>query len=225
MNEASKTRALWGAKEREWLKGNGLDIGCGPDPILPGVRTFDVGDGDANEILKRVSGPFDFVFSSHCLEHMREPEDALGQWWQLVRPGGHLVVIVPDEDLYEQGYFPSIFNPDHKATFTIGKRTSWSPRSIDLLALARQLDGAEVVAIELQDAGYDRSLLVHAPYPAAVARLAHRARHRLSGFARRAGIPFNGRRIFQWLRLPVDQTMEDAVAQIQVVVRKGVAIS
>ena len=51
--------------------------------------------------------PFDFVFSSHCLEHMQDPVKcpSLRDWWQLVRPGGVLIVIVPDEDLYEQGIF------------------------------------------------------------------------------------------------------------------------
>lgn len=220
MNEASKTRALWGPREREWLKGDGLDIGCGPDPIVPGVRAFDVGDGDANEILHHVSGSFDFVFSSHCLEHMRDPADALRQWWQLVRPGGLLIVIVPDEDLYEQGYFPSLFNSDHKATFTISKHGSWSPRSINLFDLTRQLEGGEIVGIELQDAGYDRSLLVSSRYPAVVARIATRARGRLMSWANCVGLRFTGRLVCRWLRLPVDQTLEDAVAQIQVVVHK-----
>lgn len=220
MNEASKTRALWGSREREWVKGKGLDIGCGPDPIVPGVRAFDVADGDANEILRHVNGSFDFVFSSHCLEHMRDPARALKQWWQLVKPGGLLIVIVPDEDLYEQGYFPSLFNPDHKATFTISKRTSWSPRSFNLLELSKQLEGGEIVGIELQDAGYDRSLLGAASYPAGVARLATRARSRLMLWIARRGIPFTGRLLCRWLRFPVDQTLENAVAQIQVCIQK-----
>lgn len=220
MNEASKTRALWGPREREWVKGDGLDIGCGPDPIAPGVRAFDMEDGDANEILRYVSGSFDFVFSSHCLEHMRDPANALAQWWQLVRPGGFLIVIVPDEDLYEQGYFPSLFNSDHKATFTIGKHASWSPRSINLLKLVRKLEGAAMVGIELQDAGYDRSLLGSSRYPAAIARFATRVRSRLMRWAIRFGVPFTGHLVSRWLRLPVDQTLDKAIAQIQVVLCK-----
>jgi hypothetical protein len=45
---------------------------------------------------------------------MHDPEAALRQWWALVRPGGYLVVVVPHEDLYEQGMWPSAFNSDHK---------------------------------------------------------------------------------------------------------------
>ena len=63
---------------------------------------------------------YDAVCSSHCLEHMRDVPAALTQWWALVRKGGYLVLVVPDEDLYEQGGWPSLFNSDHKATFRIG---------------------------------------------------------------------------------------------------------
>src|SRR5262249_42061658 len=136
---------------------SGIDIGCGADPITPTVRRFDRQDGDANRVSSFVSGSFDFVFSAHCLEHMLDPRAALLDWYSLVKPGGHLIVIVPDEDLYEQGYFPSLFNSDHKHTFTISKKTSWSPRSHNLLDLARNL-GGELVSLELQDSGYDRSL-------------------------------------------------------------------
>jgi len=43
---------------------------------------------------------------------MRDLQYALREWFQLVKPGDHLIVIVPDEDLYKQGYFPSRFNAD-----------------------------------------------------------------------------------------------------------------
>jgi hypothetical protein len=42
----------------------------------------------------------------------------------VLKPGGHLVCLVPDEDLYEQGMFPSTFNDDHKRTLTIAKKKS-----------------------------------------------------------------------------------------------------
>lgn len=39
---------------------------------------------------------YDFVVSSHCLEHLANPLGALGEWRRVTRPGGHLLVIVPD---------------------------------------------------------------------------------------------------------------------------------
>jgi SAM-dependent methyltransferase len=180
-----------------------------------------VGDGDANEITAYVSDSFDFVFSSHCLEHMHDPRHALQQWWQLVKPGGHLIVIVPDEDLYEQGYFPSVFNPDHKATFTLSKNRSWSPRSYNLLDLVRELPGGTLVSIELQDAGLDRALLGRAPVAPGIARAFGRLR---GSFRARVRWPA-ARRALDWsfrvLGIPVDQTLSAAVAQIQAVMRKA----
>jgi hypothetical protein len=62
---------------------------------------------------------------------------------------------VPDEDLYEQGVFPSTFNADHKWTFTILKPNSWSPKSVNLTELlARFSDTAMILKLELLDAGF-----------------------------------------------------------------------
>ncbi|MDR2457772.1 MAG: class I SAM-dependent methyltransferase, partial [Clostridiales Family XIII bacterium] len=121
MNEASKTKKKFGQLEQKIFKGEGIDIGCGGDPIYPDAQAFDKEDGDANNISKYVKKQFDYVFSSHCLEHMLDPYHALNEWWKLVKPGGYLFVVVPDEDLYEQGQWPSQYNKDHKYTFTIYK--------------------------------------------------------------------------------------------------------
>jgi SAM-dependent methyltransferase len=159
MNETSKTRKLWNEYQCRILSGNGIDIGSGNDPVVPNVRIFDLEQGDANYITRYVSEQFDFVYSSHCLEHMQDAKAAIREWWQLVRPGGYLFIIVPDEDLYEQGVFPSYFSRDHKWTFTISKARSWSTVSINLLDLALSLPNSELVEIQLQDINYDRSLL------------------------------------------------------------------
>jgi SAM-dependent methyltransferase len=95
---------------------------------------------------------------------MIDPRKALKEWWELVKEGGHLIVLVPDEDLYEQGEFPSRFNTDHKWTFTLAKASSWSPVSINLLNLAKTLPNSEIVSICLQDHSYNRSLLKHGGY-------------------------------------------------------------
>lgn len=53
------------------------------------------------------------------------------------RPGGHLVVTAPDEDLCEHGPWPSRFNGDHKWSFTIHKPQSPLPTRVDVLDLSR----------------------------------------------------------------------------------------
>ena len=85
MKEASKTRDLMTAEELAYLSSKGIDIGAGDDLIFPNVRRFDQNDGDANRIADFVHDTFDYVFSSHCLEHMVDPKMALLNWWQLVR--------------------------------------------------------------------------------------------------------------------------------------------
>lgn len=158
MNECSKSKQYWGPVEKEATRGQGIDIGCGPDPVTPDAQRFDMEHGDANFISRFVDRQFDFVYSSHCLEHMHDPKAAILEWWKLVRPGGYLFVTVPDEDLYEQGVFPSRFNTDHKATFTLSKSESWSPVSVNVLDLAQSLPCGELVSLQLQDRKYDRRL-------------------------------------------------------------------
>jgi SAM-dependent methyltransferase len=147
-----------------YLVGNGIDIGSGPDqlgqyaelfPLMKSCRHWDMPDGDAELMESLADDTFDFVHSAHCLEHMRDPRRALDNWLRILRPGGHLVCIVPDEDLYEQGVFPSTFNPDHKYSFTIHKKQSWSPQSISVLDLLTSTKTPiEVKKVELLDATY-----------------------------------------------------------------------
>jgi hypothetical protein len=60
-----------------------------------------------------------------------------------------------DEDLYEQGCFPSTFNGGHKWTFTVWKEKSWSVRSLSVLELLQTLgSAAQVLKAELLDATF-----------------------------------------------------------------------
>jgi SAM-dependent methyltransferase len=147
-----------------YFVGNGIDIGAGSDalgqygelfPLMESCRPWDLQDGDAQLLAGVPDNALDFAHSSHCLEHMRDPREALKHWLRVVRPGGHLVVLVPDEDLYEQGVFPSTFNTDHKWTFTLHKAKSWSAQSVNVLALLGEFaDRAQAVKIELLDATF-----------------------------------------------------------------------
>lgn len=147
-----------------YIVGDGVDIGAGEDtigqyyeffPLMRSCRGWDLPDGDAQLMASVPDATFDFVHSSHCLEHMRDPKEALENWLRILKPGGHLVCLIPDEDLYEQGVWPSTFNDDHKHTFTIFKQTSWSPVSINLTTLLASLSApVEIKKIELMDATF-----------------------------------------------------------------------
>jgi len=224
-NETFKTRVVRGEEfNARFLQGRVIDIGCGPDLIVPHAEPFDLAHGDAQEIASlRPQNSYDTVCSSHCLEHMRDVPKALQQWWALVRNGGYLVLVVPDEDLYEQGGWPSIFNYDHKATFRIGGDSTWSPVSYDVLELVRRLDGAEIVSCERHDQGYDHTL--RKSRITSLERLLFRTQRLCRGVLRRLGGGSSAldqltRRIFTLLGAPVDQTDGAALAQIQVIARK-----
>lgn len=147
-----------------YIVGDGVDIGAGEDtigqyyeffPLMRSCRGWDLPDGDAQLMASVPDATFDFVHSSHCLEHMRDPKEALENWLRILKPGGHLVCLIPDEDLYEQGVWPSTFNDDHKHTFTIFKTASWSPVSINLTQLLASLSASvEIKKIELMDATF-----------------------------------------------------------------------
>jgi len=153
---------------RFYFVGQGLDIGGKPDPLslyqelfcrMDNIRTWDLEDGDAQDLAGVPDDHYDFVHSSHCLEHLHNPTEGLRNWFRVLKPGGYLIVTVPDEDLYEQGVFPSTFNRDHKWTFTILKTRSWSPRSLNLLNLASELgERADIIKIQLLHATYRAEL-------------------------------------------------------------------
>jgi len=153
---------------KDYFQGSGIDIGGKPDPLclyaelfplLESVRTWDIEDGDA-QIMEGVDdNSCDFIHSSHCLEHLYDPYESLKNWIRVVKEGGYVVFTVPDEDLYEQGVFPSTFNQDHKWTFTIGKTRSWSEKSVNILDLVGTVTNVVAIEkIELLDSTYRYSL-------------------------------------------------------------------
>ncbi|MEK9627665.1 MAG: class I SAM-dependent methyltransferase [Nitrospinota bacterium] len=232
MDEASKTEKIRGPEFREkYFSGNVLDIGCGDNLVVPHAIPFDREQGDAQDILKYLEpGTFDCVHSSHSLEHMEDVPKAIREWWQLVKPGGAMVIVVPDEDLYEQGVWPSLFNRDHSATFRLNKPDTWSPVSYDLGKLCSDLSGVEVVSMEHQDVGYNYSLKGHGLGKRGkfFMRLNRSIIKRLDRNQKAIeylglsiqSIKYRVNLISVKLGALVDQTLEDAVAQIQVVLRK-----
>jgi SAM-dependent methyltransferase len=234
-SEARKTNLHRGPDFiRRWFCGRVLDIGCGDDPVIPQAEPFDRAQGDARRILETLSPEsYDVVHSSHCLEHMDDVEDALRQWWALVRPGGTMILVVPDEILYEQGTWPSIFNLEHRASFRLGGATSPLPASFELRQLLMGLPDAEIVDIAVQDAGYDHSLrrrigpFQRRLYRFSVWRAA--AMRRFLGDHRATTLSdLLLYRVERLLGRPVDQTGEHgraALAQIQAIIRKGKPLS
>lgn len=167
MKELSKSiprRLLDSRYISRYFVGSGIDIGGKPDPLslykeffplLTDVRIWDLEDGDAEFMSSVPDSQYDFVHSSHTLEHLNDPNRAFSNWLRIIKPEGHMIVTVPDEDLYEQGNFTDKFNRHHKWTFTIWKKETWSKNSINVFDLVESLgEKVEVKSIALQDATY-----------------------------------------------------------------------
>jgi SAM-dependent methyltransferase len=147
-----------------YFVGSGVDIGAGEDPLsnytqqfplIESVKAWDLQDGDAQKMKTIKDETYDFVHSSHCLEHLWDPYEAFDNWIRICKPGGHIVTTIPDEDLYEQGVWPSNFNGDHKTSWTILKGESWAPNSISLIEFLYQYkDQVEVLKVELVNSSF-----------------------------------------------------------------------
>ena len=148
---------------QRYLIGKGIDIGAGDDSlyILNGsVRSYDKRDGNAQFMAEIADATYDFVYSSHCLEHMPDVQLALRNWVRIIKPGGILYVVVPDFELYEKGMWPSRFNQDHKASFSITRLPVDRATHYTLHDLVMWLDlelGVSTLELRLEDAGFDRT--------------------------------------------------------------------
>jgi len=76
--------------------GRGLDIGAGKW-CLPGAIGKDLQMGD--DVFDIKENNLDFIFSSHCLEHLVSPVIALEHWRDRLRVGGVLFLYLPHPDM------------------------------------------------------------------------------------------------------------------------------
>jgi SAM-dependent methyltransferase len=91
-----------------YCRGRGLEIGPGSRPYCPHDRTEyldrfpDRAEGcvmpdivaDA-QAIPRDDGSYDFVFSSHTLEHHPDTIGVLREWSRVLKPRGYLVLVLP----------------------------------------------------------------------------------------------------------------------------------
>jgi SAM-dependent methyltransferase len=172
MKETSKaiSRRLGDPLFMRAVKGVGIDIGAGKDPLNANgefgvdcrVIPFDIENGEAQTINQYFpTGYFDFLYSSHCLEHLKDIKEAFNSWIGVIKPGGYGIIVVPDEDLYEQGFWHSKWaGVGHRHTFTIKKDISWSPVSINVLDFfsVGYCSEIQTLSVRLIDNGYDYSV-------------------------------------------------------------------
>ena len=112
-----------------------LEVGCGSGELLRslsggsslavGVDLSAAGLGIARgkalvacasaQALPFEDGSFDAVVAQHLIEHLIEPESALGEWRRVLRPGGRLVLVTPNAAYPDPAHFE---DPTHVNLFT-----------------------------------------------------------------------------------------------------------
>ena len=117
---------------RQFCRGRGVDVGCGSWPLL-GAIPVELRDG--GDAMNLPEGTFDYVASSHCLEHLVNPVAALEHWKSKLRRGGTLLLYLPHPD---QKYW----RPQHCKKHL----HSWLPRQ--MATLLRDLGFTDVLHSE-----------------------------------------------------------------------------
>lgn len=119
---------------QEYCRGRGIDVGANAW-ALPGSIPIDEGETENALRLDRfAAGSLDYVFSSHCLEHIAPWQEALRLWISKLKRGGILFLYLPHESnlLWRPG------GP------WVGARHKWSPTWQAIVPFL-EAEGMEVV--------------------------------------------------------------------------------
>ena len=93
--------------------GDGLDVGFGGDPIVPNAICMDLPKkyahyeghpqhlhGSADNLNWFKDNSLDWVYSSHVFEDFENTQQVLFESLRIIRPGGFLILFLPDEQAY-----------------------------------------------------------------------------------------------------------------------------
>jgi predicted SAM-dependent methyltransferase len=100
-----------------YCKGIGYDIGCGKrEWSFPNSIAIDTGFYDGADAMHLpLNEQVDYIFSSHCLEHICNWVDALNYWYDNLKVEGVLFLYLP---FYDQEYWRPWNNRKHNNIFT-----------------------------------------------------------------------------------------------------------
>lgn len=124
-------------------QGEGIDVGAGLWP-LPGAIPVDIERGPGTERTLNDFKPasLDYLFSSHCLEHIVAWEAALDQWISRLRPEGILFLYLPHPDC-------TIWHP---GSAFVGDGHKWKPTPEIIQAALLNRGGRHVASDDGPDA-------------------------------------------------------------------------
>lgn len=112
-------------------RGKGVDVGCGKiEWCFPGATPIDFSIGYEFHARNLPYLDYDYVFSSHLLEHLTEPWEALDHWYDCLKSGGVLFLYLPDVTSINGNEYhlpwnnkkhKSIIEPEHIHQYMIDK--------------------------------------------------------------------------------------------------------
>ena len=130
----------------EILSGRGYDIGPSklewklPDSDNRTVIPIDLVFEDDFEAMNLPIGKVDFIFSSHCLEHLPNYVDAIDYWVDNLKSGGMLFLYLPH---YTQEYWLPFNNRKHIHSF--------NGRELEKMLIARGLNNIFLSGVDLNN--------------------------------------------------------------------------
>ncbi len=101
---------------KEFCKGDGYDIGCNrKEWALEGAIMIDPVLNPEYDAMNLPDKEVDYIFSSHCLEHLDRWVDVLDYWYNHLKVTGVLFLYLPD---FSQHYWRAWNNRKHVNCFT-----------------------------------------------------------------------------------------------------------
>ena len=143
----------------------GLDLGgaYGPvsrDTIIVDFATHDIfGRPVKYKYLEDVNFKADFIYASHTFEHIPDLEKLVTEIKRILKPGGHLIVLVPSYSCisWRVGNHTNYFHNDHVWTFCLSDTPINEPIK-NLLAIDTFLEKHFVLT--LKEYTGDNSILI-----------------------------------------------------------------
>lgn len=84
---------------KEFCKGEGLDIGGYFDWTFPGAKAINILHDDGLDAYNLPFRKYNYIFSSHTLEHLPDYVKALCYWKDHIKKGGTLFLYLPHPDM------------------------------------------------------------------------------------------------------------------------------
>lgn len=119
-----------------YCKGRGIDVGAGVWPLDGALPIENIPEENAYKLDNFADNSLDFVFSSHCLEHLTKWQKALSLWIRKIKKGGILFLYMPHKSM-------QLWKPGE----IYGMGHAWSP-SWEVLIPYLEKNGMEILEYE-----------------------------------------------------------------------------